>query len=155
MPHRSLRLLVFPAIACLLLAGCGTMRAYPGPARASEEVATLAPARHRHCHVYILEVDGERVGPLRDRVELLPGTHRITTALLMWAGTREIRDRRVLLLEAEAGRRYSLHAGWDHYGPRLQILEAGSDALVVDAPRVPSGVLPPVGATPPDTVQTP
>ncbi len=155
MPHRSLRLLTLPAIAYLLLPGCGTMRAYPGPARASEQVASLEPARSRHWHVYILAVDGKPVGPLRDRVELLPGSHRISTALLMWAGTREIRDRRVLLLEAEAGRRYSLRAGWDHYGPSLRILETGSDSLVVDAPTLPRGKLPPVGAASPDTVQTP
>ncbi len=155
MPHRSLHLLVLPAIACLLLPGCGTMRAYSGPARASEQVATLAPARSRHWHVYVLAVDGKPVSPLRDRVELLPGTHRISTALLMWTGAREIRDRRVLLLEAEAGRRYSLHAGWDHYGPSLQILENGSDSLVVDAPTLPPRKLPPVGAASRDGVQAP
>jgi len=55
-------------------------------------------------------------------------------------------ETRELELRAEAGRRYTLHAGWGLYGPSVWITDTASQLRVVTAPTLPVGKLPPVGA---------
>ena len=139
MPRRTLIL----SLAVCLLPACATLRTYPGPGRPDAEVARLAPAASLSAKVYIVEVDGRRLGPLQDRVELAPGTHRVRASVLMRVASREVEATRELKLEARAGARYALHAAWGHYGVALFILDQ-SGARVGQAAARPPG-LPQVG----------
>ena len=68
----------------LLLGGCGTYRAYPGPRLPAAEIATLEVPRND------LVIDGTAIdkGGI-SRVELLPGTHRVEWTFTYPNGHRE------------------------------------------------------------------
>jgi hypothetical protein len=104
---------------CLILAGCeANVRMYPGPARASDEVAVLQLGPD----VGIFSIDGEsfNVEKLRD-IELLPGTHAVKAVYFkapsqaMAAGKQssiigglQSEQPLHLVFEAAAGRMYRL-----------------------------------------------
>lgn len=104
---------------CLILAGCeSVVRMYPGPARASEEVAVLQLGPD----VGIFSIDGEsfNVEKLRD-IELLPGTHAVKAVYFKApsqamaagkqssvAGGLQSEQPAHLVFEAVAGRTYRL-----------------------------------------------
>jgi hypothetical protein len=93
-----------------------------------------------------MQVDGLELGPLQDRARLLPGSHRITAAVLIHTRAREVLETRELELHAEAGHSYALHAGWGLYGPSVWITDTETERPVVTAPTPRLGEPPPVGA---------
>ncbi len=130
----------------LLVSGCGTLQAYPGPKRARADVALLEPARTRSVHVLIETVNGYALGRFRDRIEILPGQQHVTANLVFEHPERTVTARRSLSFEARAARAYTLHADWFLYGPRLRIED---DLGTVVAEQVtPAGEPPSVGSGP-------
>ncbi len=129
---------------CLLGAGC-TLKAYPGPDRDAAQVARIAPAGDLHRSVYLDRIDGVEIGALRDRVEVLPGTHRLLATLLTRVGGQEVSGKLELVFEARAAHTYRVHGAWGIYGPHLWVTESGTDTRVADVATSPRG-LPGVGA---------
>ena len=119
--------LALPLASCLLLGGCGAMRAYEGPARAAEQVARVECQRegsagpvgglfqglsdgfggyspYERLDVRVDRVDARDMGAAE--VELLPGAHRLSLSaqdpkgLVCLGGS--------LQFEARAGKQYEV-----------------------------------------------
>lgn len=147
------------------LAGCETTtgQAYTGPRQSEDQVAVLSTGLHAaDVRFFVMTVDGKAVDALQvDRVEILPGTRRVTGAADYTPGRgsagaiREqmglepgyVRqpgsDRRPfeLSFEAERGHSYRLSGGW--VGKRLEawVVEEKSGQVVgatIPLDKVPS-----------------
>ena len=88
-------------LTCGLLtaSGCATYRAYPGPRRATTEIAVVMVS------VDELRVDGEVTASNVYKVELAPGAHELQWSYRYPHGCVEAM---VLDFEAAAGQRYRL-----------------------------------------------
>ena len=104
----ALRLLI--ATCAVLLLACGTLRTYDGPARTSDQIALLRPARAQHLRAFILAVDGKPLSAFQDRVEVLPGEHEVEASALLTVGGQVVNDKRLLHLLARSGCEYVVHA---------------------------------------------
>jgi hypothetical protein len=143
-PRPSLLPLIL--VAAGLAVGCGSLRAYPGPALAGAEVATLRPALDWEAEIRIDEVDGRPLGWWRSRAELLPGEHMVQATVIMRdTGGRGAAATHELELAAEAGHAYEVHGDYHLYGPRIWIYDRTGAATVAVAEVRPAR-LPPVAA---------
>jgi hypothetical protein len=124
-------------LAAPLLAGCTTLHAYPGAPREASQVASLRPAVMPAQLILLDAVDGEALGWLQDRAELLPGAHTARVTAVLRGRERELEFTHELAFTAEAGREYLVYAELGPYGPRTFILDDRSGRIVaesVDAP---------------------
>jgi len=130
----------------VLLAGCTTLRTYPGEQLDPARVARILPVHTSHLQILIEEVDGSRLSLIQDRAEVLPGRHvLVATALIDSQGRRASGTHRLEFI-AEAGREYRVCGDWYLYGARIWIEESGSGRQVALAETRPRrGSLPPVG----------
>lgn len=124
-------------VAGLLLAGCATLRVYPGPPRDASQIACLRPALLPSGLILLDAVDGAPLGWLQDRAELLPGTHTATVTVILRGRERELEFTHEIALTTEAGGDYLVYAELGAYGPRTFVLDDRSGSVVaesVDAP---------------------
>lgn len=117
----TLRLWLLLLLILCGVSACGTLRTYPGPARSPENVARIRPAAVEGALVVIEAVNGKRLGPFRDRVEVLPGPQSLLAVVVIESGPRAYTAEQQLDFDAEAGREYRLVADWFLYGPRLRV----------------------------------
>ena len=126
---RSLEVLV----AAVLLSGCASLRAYPGSARDSSQIARLRPALMPSRLILLDAVDGQGLGWLHDRAELLPGEHVARVTVVLKGRQRELQFTHELRFTAEAGRDYLVYAEHDLHGPRSFILDDQAGSVVAEA----------------------
>lgn len=100
---------VFPCVL-LLLCSCGTLKLYPGPARAQHEVARLEPGGHLFRAVSMHSVDGRSLGFGNRYAEVLPGKHTVMVALTQADGNRTRIIQREVTFVATAGETYTVEA---------------------------------------------
>ena len=138
------------AVTCLALSVTGClMKAYPGPSRGDEEVATLRPSPGMAGTTILLEsVDGRPLRWPQEGAELLPGSHRLRVSLLLRSGLRQRMHRFDLDFEAEGGGEYVIFGELSAHGPRIWVADAelatvAESDLGLAAPRTPG-----VGARP-------
>ena len=130
------------ALVCLLLAACSTLQAYEGPARPDPQVARLSPAIMPMRQILIQSFDGQSLGPLHDRVEMLPGMHKLEAIVTLKSRKRQLYFVHTLQFFARPGREYVLYAEFDLYGPRTFIVDQQDGAVVaeeVTRPAEPAG----------------
>ena len=119
--------------AVLLLAGCATLRTYPGAARGAAQVACLRPAVMPGRLILIDAVDSSALGWLDDRAEILPGEHsaRVTVVLRGREGDAQFTHR--LTFRAEPGRHYIVYAEPEGRGLRTFIFDDRAGSIVAEA----------------------
>ena len=113
------------------LAGCGTLRSAAGVDPA--ERAWLRPAIRLQHRVRIVEVDGRKLGPFRDRAELAPGSHEVVASANLATKGRRATGIHRLSFDARPGGEYRVYADWYAYGVRIWIEETASGARVAIA----------------------
>jgi hypothetical protein len=130
----------------LLLAGCATLRTYPGDPLDPTHVARILPVHTSYLQILIEEVDGRRLNLLQDRAEVLPGRHELVVTALVDSQGRRTSGTHRLEFTAEEGCEYRVCGDWYLYGARIWIEESDSGRRVAVAEtRPPRGILPPVG----------
>ena len=142
------RRIAFSLLALLALApglGCGTLQAYPGPPRRATEVAVLRPAVMNARKILIDEVNGQSLGLLHDRVELLPGIQLVRATLQIESRSGWFEARHELQFIAEAGHDYVMYADFMPQGPGLWIQDEVELRIVAES-VTPTRRLPGVGA---------
>jgi hypothetical protein len=138
-PRRVLLLLLF-ALAC------STQRIYDGRACPPGETALIVPGRDLAHEVFLVAVDGRRLGWFRDRARVLPGRHTIEVTVV-FRGAREVAASHTLALDARAGATYTLQGEWATHGPGVALRDAHTrERVAAAAPR--PRQRPPVGAGP-------
>jgi hypothetical protein len=79
--RRTLRVVIV-ATACagvLASSGCGPFQGYTGPALPASQVAILEVRSKGVTWIFVIRIDGEKVGPMESpTIALLPGRHTIT-----------------------------------------------------------------------------
>ena len=120
-------------VAALLLAGCATLRLYPGEPRDSSRIACLRPAIMPARLILIDAVDDLALGWLQDRVELPPGEHTARVTVILRGRERQTQFTHSLRFRAEPGRNYIVYAEPDLYGPRTFILDDQMGSVVAEA----------------------
>lgn len=128
-----------PYLALALLA-CSTQAAYDPAVFAAAETALIRPARQLSRQVFILAVDGQHLGCLRDRVRVAPGPHDLRVTVVVSVGGRDRAATHELRIEAQPGAEYALHAEWAWYGPAAVLRDERTGLRVAAAePRPPVG----------------
>ena len=109
-------------------------------------MALIRAGRGDPGHVVLQSVNGLRLGALQGSAELLPGPQELRAVLHFRRGQHTRAAERALRFEARAGVRYTAHADWFLYGPRLTVRD--QDGEIVAEVRTPLPPLQPVGAAP-------
>ena len=119
--------------------GCASTQVYTGPKRPAEDVAIVTTALFESFYfvggtaLWFYSVDGNTEVAGGNKVEVLPGRHHIAFQIFSGVGPYSGSINGSIVLNAEAGGRYQLHADHDDAGWRAWIVDKATGETVSDA----------------------